>query len=191
MTVKRCSGTSPRQFLTLSTVSTHSGSRAVKFAVMQNEFPSMWYVEISLKRHERFRSMTLTLAEANTIVAAAVAKARQLNVIVSVAVCDTQGHLIAFNRMDRAYAEGDRFALGKAVVSAGTGLPSGEVEGHVDHPPVAGVVAGGVPALHVRGGLPIFRSGQVEGGCGVAGAPSHHEQEEACARAGIASLGPP
>jgi uncharacterized protein GlcG (DUF336 family) len=134
--------------------------------------------------------MTLTLAEANTIVAAAVAKARQLDIIVSVAVCDNQGHLIAFNRMDRAIAEGDRFALGKAVVSAGTGLPSGEVAGSVDHLPVAGVVAKGVPALHVRGGLPIFRSGQIEGGCGVVGAPSHHEQEEACARAGIASLGP-
>ena len=134
--------------------------------------------------------MTLTLAEANTIVAAAIAKARQLNIIVNVAVCDNQGHLIAFNRMDTAYAEGDRFAIGKAVVSAGTGLPSGEVVGRVDHPPVAGVVAEGVPALHVRGGLPIFRSGQIEGGCGIDGASSHHEQEEACARAGIASLGP-
>lgn len=134
--------------------------------------------------------MTLTLAGANTIVAAAVAKARQLNIIVSVAVCDNQGHLIAFNRMDRTYAEGDRFALGKAVASAGTGLPSGEIVGRVDHPPVAGVVAEGVPVLHGCGGLPIFRSGQIEEGCGVAGTPSHHEQEEACARAGIASLGP-
>jgi glc operon protein GlcG len=131
------------------------------------------------------RSMTLTLGQANKIVAAAIAQARQLNIIVNVAVCDNQGHLIAFNRMDRAYAEGDRFAIGKAVASAGTGLPSGEIGSRVDHPPVADVVAEGVPALHVRGGLPIFRSGQIEGGCGVDGAPSHHEQEEACARAGI------
>ena len=64
--------------------------------------------------------------------------------------------------MDRAYAEGDRFAIGKAVASAGTGLPSGEIGSRVDHPPVADVVAEGVPALHVRGGLPIFRSGQIE-----------------------------
>ena len=134
--------------------------------------------------------MTLTLAQANKIVAAAIAKAQQLNIIVNVAVCDNQGHLIAFNRMDGAYAEGDRFAIGKAVASAGTGLPSGEIESRVDHPPVADVVAEGAPALHVRGGLPIFRSAQIEGGCGVDGAPSHHEQEEACARAGIASLGP-
>jgi uncharacterized protein GlcG (DUF336 family) len=134
--------------------------------------------------------MPLTLAEANTIVAAAVAKARQLNIIVNVAVCDNQGHLIAFNRMDEALEEGGRFAIGKAVASAGTGLASGDAVSRVDHPPVAGSVAEGVPVLHVRGGLPIFRSGQIEGGCGVSGAPSYHDQEEACARAGIASLGP-
>jgi glc operon protein GlcG len=133
--------------------------------------------------------MTLTLAEANTIVAAAIAKARQLNIVVNVAVCDNQGHLIAFNRMDGALAEGGRFAIGKAIASAGTGLPSGEVASRVDHPPVGSAVAEGVPVLHVRGGLPIFRSGQIEGGCAISGTPSHHEEEEACARAAIANLG--
>ena len=108
--------------------------------------------------------MTLTLAAANTIVAAAIAQARELNIVVNVAVCDNQGHLIAFNRMDGALAEGGRFAIGKAVASAGTGLPSGEVASRVDHPPVAGAVAEGVTVLHVRGGLPIFRSGRIEGG---------------------------
>ena len=39
--------------------------------------------------------MTLTLAEADSIVNAAIAKARQLNVNVSVAVCDEYGHLMA------------------------------------------------------------------------------------------------
>src|SRR5262245_35442508 len=119
---------------------------------------------------------------------AAIAKARQLNVIVSVAVCDEMGHLIALNRMDGAYPEiANRFAIGKAIVSAGTGLPSGEVEGTVDHPPAARVVMQGVPAIRIRGGLPIFRNGQIEGACGVGGGLSH-EQEEECARAGIASI---
>jgi glc operon protein GlcG len=134
-----------------------------------------------------FRVVRLTLAEANSIVDAAIAKARQLNVNVSVAVCDDQGHLIALNRMDGAYAEINRFSIGKAVVSAGTGLPSGDVEGIVDHPRAAGVVAQGVPAIRIRGGMPIFRNGQVEGACGVHGASSH-EQDEECARAGIASI---
>src|SRR5262245_23942069 len=59
--------------------------------------------------------------------------------------------------MDSVYGEANRFSIGKAVISAGTGLPSAEVEGIVDHPPTACVVAQGVPAIRVRGGLPIFR----------------------------------
>ena len=43
--------------------------------------------------------MILTLAEAKSIVDAAVAKARELNIIVTVAVCDTQGHLTFFDRL--------------------------------------------------------------------------------------------
>jgi len=132
--------------------------------------------------------VTLTLAEANSIVDAAVAKAQQLNINVSVAVCDARGHLIAFNRMDGAYAEmANRFSIGKAVASAGTGLPSGEIRGILDHPAAAVVVAQGVPAVRIRGGLPIFRNDQIEGACGVGGTSSH-EQEEECACAGIASI---
>jgi len=131
--------------------------------------------------------MTLSLAEANSIVAAAITKARQLNVRVGVAVCDKLGNVIALNRMDGAYANASRYSVGKAVVSAGTGLPSGDVVGIVDHSPVAVVVAQGVPAIRIRGGFPVLRGGEVEGGCGVAGALSP-EQDEECARAGIAIL---
>jgi len=84
-------------------------------------------------------------------------------------------------------AEADRLSIGKAVASAGTGLPSGEVEGTVHYTPVGTVIAEGRSAINVRGGLPIFRNGKIEGACGVAGALSH-EQEEDCARAGIASI---
>jgi uncharacterized protein GlcG (DUF336 family) len=129
----------------------------------------------------------LTLAEANSIVKAAIAKAQQLNIIVCVAVCNEEGRLIALNRMDGALSEVDRYAIGKAIASAGTGLPSGEVVGRVNHPSVAVAVGEGMPAFHLRGGLPIFRHGQIEGGCGVDGRTSHAQEEE-CARAGIASL---
>ena len=97
------------------------------------------------------------------------------------------GRLMAFNRMDGAYVTANRFSIGKAVVSAGTGLPSGEVAGIVDHPETDTAVAEGVTAARIRGGLPILRGDEIEGGCGVDGAPSH-EQDEECAHAGIASL---
>jgi uncharacterized protein GlcG (DUF336 family) len=131
--------------------------------------------------------MTLSLAEASSIVDAAIIKARQLDVTVCVAVCDRLGSLIALNRMDGAYETINRYSVGKAVVSAGTGLPSGDVVGIVDHPPAATAVASGFPAIRIRGGLPIRRGGAVEGGCGVAGALSP-EQDEECARAGIAAF---
>src|SRR5262249_54725052 len=134
-----------------------------------------------------FRVVTLILAEATSIVDAAIAKARQLDVNVSVTVCDEDGRLIAFKRMDGTPAEADRLSIGKAVASAGTGLPSGEVEGAVDYTPVGTVIGEGTSAICIRGGLPIFRNDKIEGACGVAGAVSH-ELEEECSRAGIASI---
>jgi uncharacterized protein GlcG (DUF336 family) len=130
--------------------------------------------------------VTLTLTDANSIVKAAIAKAQQLDIHVSVAVCDDHGRVIALNRMEGAFMEVDRFAVGKAIASTGTGLPSGEVVGFF-HSRVDEVLGEGFPEYRVRGGLPILREGQIEGGCGVDGASSHAQEEE-CARAGIASL---
>jgi uncharacterized protein GlcG (DUF336 family) len=120
----------------------------------------------------------LTLADANLIVRAAIGKAQELNLQICVAVCNQLGWVIALNRMDGAFEYSSRGATGKALVSAGTGLPSGQVTGE----------GAGMPPVRVQGGLPILdQSGKIAGGCGVAGAPSN-EQDEECARAGIASL---
>ena len=132
--------------------------------------------------------MTLTLAEANLIVRGAIERAQRLNLNVSVAVCNECGRLIAFNRMDGTYEDISRLSIGKAIVSAGSGLPSGKVAGLVEHTPVDVVVGESAPVMCARGGLPILRAGKIEGACGVAGAPSY-DQDEECARSGIACLG--
>ena len=131
----------------------------------------------------------LTLNEANAIVQAAVTRAKQFNIHVAVAVCDQQGYLIALNRMDGAYITSGRFAVGKAVLSAGTGAPS---DASVDldiHSTVGVVVAGGMPLVRIRGGLPIIRAGEIVGACGVDGSLVTNQNED-CARAGIAALQP-
>jgi uncharacterized protein GlcG (DUF336 family) len=46
--------------------------------------------------------MPLTLAEANQVVQGALGRAKELNIKISVAVCDAGGRLVAFNRMDGA-----------------------------------------------------------------------------------------
>jgi glc operon protein GlcG len=135
----------------------------------------------------RLSVMSLTLAEANLIIKGAIERAQQLNLNVSAAVCDECGRLIAFNRMDGTYEDISRLSIGKAIVSAGSGLPSCSVSGLVRHTPVDIVVNEGAPVMCAQGGLPILRDGKIEGACGVAGARSH-EQDEECARMGIANL---
>jgi uncharacterized protein GlcG (DUF336 family) len=124
----------------------------------------------------------LTLAESDSIIQAAISAACRLKVSVCVSVCNPEGHLIAFKRMDGTYEEAGRAAVARAVASAGTGQPSSEIRGIQDHPTSELSVAEGMPVSRKRGGLPILRDGEVEGGCGVAGAPSD-ESDEDCARA--------
>ena len=46
--------------------------------------------------------MALTLEEATRVLRGAVAKAQELNIRISAAVCDSGGRLIALQRMDNA-----------------------------------------------------------------------------------------
>ena len=71
--------------------------------------------------------MALTLEEANRIAQGAVAKAKELNIRVSVAVCDAGGRLVAFQRMNNAIWASAYGSQGKAVASAAFGRPSGEL----------------------------------------------------------------
>ncbi|MGO8953106.1 MAG: heme-binding protein [Rhodomicrobium sp.] len=104
------------------------------------------------------------------------------------ALAGVESRLLALSRMDGAYETVGRLAVGKAVVSARTGLPNGEVVSSPDYSAVATAVGEGSPAACIQGGLPILgQGGEIEGACGVAGAP-HVELDEECARAGIAGL---
>ena len=131
--------------------------------------------------------MALTLDEANRIVAATIARAQELNIKVSVAVCDTGGRLVAFNRMDGAIWAGALGSQGKAIASAAFNRPSGELTPRADSPTIRGIIAAeGGHLIPGQGGVPIVRGGQLEGACGVGGGTS--EQDEDCARAGVAAV---
>src|SRR5262245_43517958 len=70
--------------------------------------------------------MSIRLAEANRAIQATLAKAHNLAVNISVTVCDGDGRLVAFQRMDGALAEANRASIGKALTSARSGRPSGD-----------------------------------------------------------------
>ena len=131
--------------------------------------------------------MTLTLEEANRIAKSAVAKAEQLKIKISVAVCDAGGRLVAFQRMDNAIWAGVYGSQGKAVASAAFGRPSGEMTARADQPTPRGIAAAeGGHMIMGQGAVPILRNGAVIGACGVGGGTS--QEDEDCARAGVELL---
>jgi len=131
--------------------------------------------------------MALTLAEANRIVQAALTKAQEMNIKVSVAVCDAGGRLMAFNRMDGAIWGSIYGSQGKAIASARFARPSGELAERAGSPIIQGIVAAeGGHMIPSQGAVPIVRNGVVDGACGVGGGTS--QQDEDVAKAAIAKL---
>ena len=131
--------------------------------------------------------MALTLAEANRIVEGAIAHAQEVNIKISVAVCDSGARLMAFSRMDGAIWAGAYGSQGKAVASAAFGRTSGELSGAADSPIIRGILtAEGGHGIPSQGGVPIVRNGLVDGAVGVGGGTG--QQDEDCSNAGIARL---
>lgn len=131
--------------------------------------------------------MALTLDEANRIAQGAIAKAKALNIKISVAVCDAGGRLLAFQRMDNAIWASAYGSQGKAIASAAFGRASGELTERANHPTPAGIAAAsGGHMIMGQGAVPILRNGGIDGACGVGGGTA--QEDEDCARAGVAAL---
>ena len=131
------------------------------------------------------RLMALTLVEANSMVQAAIAKANELNVKVSIAVCDAGGSLLAFNRMEGASAVSAIVSQGKAAASAGFGRASGALQ--ADSPVIQAIIASmGGRMLPAQGAVPLHKNGELVGAIGGSGATAQEDEE--CAQAGSAAL---
>lgn len=135
----------------------------------------------------------LNLAGAETIVAAAKAKAESMGVKVNVAVVDDGGHLVAFARMDGAPAASAYTAMTKAA-SAATFRPEsgplppggGEVDVQLSLSVQNAAAMSGWKATTLKGGVAILVEGQSIGGVGVGGATG--EQDAEVAKAAIQAL---
>ena len=129
--------------------------------------------------------MALTLAEANRMVQAAITKAAELNIKLSIGVCDSGGNLIAFNRMEGASAVSATVAQGKAAASAGFGRASGTLQ--ADSPVIQAIISTmGGRMLPAQGAVPLHKNGELVGAIGGSGGTA--QQDEECAQAGAAAL---
>lgn len=134
------------------------------------------------------QQQSVSLAEAQAIVGAGLAKAREIGQPSNVAVVDAGGNLLAFARMDDAWRGSIDIAINKAFTSRAFDIatkdlaplaePGGQFFGiHASNHGRVMVFAGGVP----------LKSGDtVVGGVGVSGGTG--EQDQAIALAAAAAL---
>jgi len=126
----------------------------------------------------------LTLADVTKILAACEAEAVKNKWSVAVAIVDEGGHLLGFQRMDRAGPISAEVAIGKARTSALTRRPSKFFEDRVKERPAFVSFPAGVL---IQGALPIMHQNECVGAVGVSGVASH--EDEQIALAGINALG--
>jgi glc operon protein GlcG len=126
----------------------------------------------------------LNLAAIKTMVAASEAKAKELNVEVTICIVDPSGNLLFFEKGDGASLNTIEFAQKKARHAAFYGSPS---KNAADTVKGGSVEAMAFPNFFPnQGGLPIKVDGQILGGIAASGAKS--EIDEQIAQAGLDAL---
>jgi uncharacterized protein GlcG (DUF336 family) len=128
-------------------------------------------------------SLKLTSDGAMKVLRAAMDQASSMSVPQCISIVDPGGHLLAFVRMDGAYALSYDSSLRKAMTAAIYGQPTGHIEAGVD---IKLALATGGKRINLPGGLPIIVDGHVIGGIGVGSGTG--AQDLVVANAGIAAL---
>jgi uncharacterized protein GlcG (DUF336 family) len=130
---------------------------------------------------------SITADTAKTIAAPAIAEARKNNWAMAIAIVDTAGELVYFERMDDTQIGSVNVAISKARSAARFKRPTKAFQD--------ALAAGGEGlrilaldgAIPVDGGLPLVAGGKVVGAIGASGGTS--AQDGQVAAAGVAALG--
>jgi uncharacterized protein GlcG (DUF336 family) len=130
--------------------------------------------------------MNISVDVAKKVSAAAIAEARKNNWFMAVAVTDTAGSLVYFERMDNTQAGSINVAIGKARSAAQFKRPTKVFQDLVAKGSEFTYLLGLEGASVVQGGIPIVQDGKIVGAIGVSGATG--AQDVQSAEAGIAAL---
>lgn len=130
--------------------------------------------------------LSIGVEAARKAAAAAVAESKKNNWNMAVAVVDTGGHLVYFERMDNTQTGSARVALEKAQTAAAYRRPTKVFEDALS--------AGGnglriltlSGAVAVEGGVPIVTDGKIVGAIGLSGGTA--QQDGMAAKAGVDAI---
>jgi uncharacterized protein GlcG (DUF336 family) len=143
----------------------------------------------SAPAREPLTTSDISLAQAQAVVAAAMAKAAQINTKMDIAVVDAGGNLKAFARMDGAWLGSIDIAEKKARTARYFDMNTGEI-GKLSQPggPLYNIEHSNGGLITFPGGVPIKTPlGVVIGAIGVSG--SSVDNDHAVAMAGAAAAG--
>ncbi|MDH4093477.1 MAG: heme-binding protein [Betaproteobacteria bacterium] len=127
---------------------------------------------------------SVNIAAAKKIAAATLAECQKNGWNVAVAVVDTHGFLVYFERMENTQSASIDIAQGKAKVGA---MYRRTTRVFADVIAKSGPAVMTLPGVIASpGGMPIFADGKVIGGVGVSGVTG--DQDEQCAKAGLAGM---
>jgi uncharacterized protein GlcG (DUF336 family) len=126
----------------------------------------------------------VTVSQAKKIAAAVVAECQANKWNVAVAVVDTHGLLIYFERMEDTQTASSKIAIGKAKAAATYRRPTRAFLDAINKTGPATMTLPGVIAS--PGGIPLMAGGKVIGAVGVSGVTG--DQDEQCSKAGASAL---
>jgi len=127
---------------------------------------------------------SINLETARKVAAAAAAEARKNSWTVAVAIVDTAGDLVYFERADDTQVASSTVAQDKARTAVRFKRPSKAFEDALVSGRMAILAMPGV--IPIEGGIPLLVDGKIVGAIGVSGATS--QQDGVCAQAGIDAL---
>ena len=130
----------------------------------------------------------VTLADARRVIAAAEAKAAEIDQPMNIAVADGGGNLVAHVRMDGAWLGSVDISIKKAYTSRAFDIATKDLATHSQSgDQFFGIHASNNGRIMIfAGGIPLKRDGQVIGAIGVSGGSG--EQDHAVAEAGATAF---
>jgi glc operon protein GlcG len=130
--------------------------------------------------------MSLDLETAKKVTAAAVAEARKSSLFMAIAIMDTGGNLVYFEKMDNTQTGSVAVAMDKGRSAVLFRRPTKVFQDTLAQGGQGLRFLGLTGAVPVDGGVPLLQGGKIVGAIGVSGGTS--DQDGQVAQAGVAAL---
>jgi uncharacterized protein GlcG (DUF336 family) len=129
--------------------------------------------------------LSISLENAKKVVAPALAEARKNNWTMAVAIVDTAGNLVYFEKMDGTQAASASIAVEKARSAVLFKRPTKALQDALAAGGDGLRILGLPGAVPVEGGIPLVADGKIAGAIGVSGGTSQQDSQVAAAGAAL------